>query len=212
LTKALEATLADEQPATVELSVEEPAAVAVGDEDRHIHLAALGALLPGIVRTASREQAAESTRVIEALNDIGLSAEHQSLLQMLQSVISLLARLPARDGAATENLVNYIYEQLLQESCPPEALTTAVQRFTTWLQDATALMPQVPTTADATEESPNSLTLLRNCILNSSNCGPISKRSSPNSATKCTTTKAEHPMSTRQGGHVTDVPILPPCG
>jgi pilus assembly protein FimV len=154
LTKALEATLADEQPATVELSVEEPAAVAVGDEDRHIHLAALGALLPGIVRTASREQAAESTRVIEALNDIGLSAEHQSLLQMLQSVISLLARLPARDGAATEKLVNYIYEQLLQESCPPEALTTAVQRFTTWLQDATALMPQVPTTADATEDSP----------------------------------------------------------
>ena len=149
LTRALEATLADEQPATVELSEEEP----TGDEDRHIHLAALGALLPGIVRTTSREQAAESTRIIEALNDIGLSAEHQSLLQMLQSVISLLARLPARDGAATEKLVNYIYEQLLQETCRPEALTTAVQRFTTWLQEATALMPQVPAAADAAVDS-----------------------------------------------------------
>lgn len=153
LTRALEASLEGEQPATVELSEEEPASVAVGDEDRHIHLAALGALLPGIVRTASREQAAESTRIIEALNNIGLSAEHQALLQIMQSIITLLARLPARDGAATEKLINYIYEQLLQEACPPEALTNAVQRFTTWLQEATLLMPQVPTAADATADN-----------------------------------------------------------
>ncbi|MBM9535478.1 hypothetical protein [Desulfobulbus alkaliphilus] len=154
LTRALEATIEEEQPPTVELAEEESVTISTGDEDRHIHLAALGALLPGIVRAASREQAAESTRIIQALNDVDMSAEHQSLLHMLQSMISLLARLPARDGAATEKVVNYLYEQLLQETCRPEVLTTAVQRFTAWLQEATALMPRVPTTADNTEEAP----------------------------------------------------------
>jgi pilus assembly protein FimV len=103
LTKALEAAFDDEQPATVDLSEDEPVHLAATEEDKQIHLATLGALLPGIVRAASRVQAAESTRLIEALNTIGLSAEHRSLLQMLDSVISLLARLPVQDGVDTEN-------------------------------------------------------------------------------------------------------------
>jgi pilus assembly protein FimV len=145
LTRALEAAFDDEQPATVDLSEDEPVhPAATEEEDRQIHLAALGALLPGIVRAASREQAAESSRLTEALNSVDLSAEHRSLLQMLDSVIGLLARLPVQDGADTEKLVNYLYEQLLQEECRPEVLSTAVHRFTTWLQQASAQMPLVP--------------------------------------------------------------------
>jgi pilus assembly protein FimV len=49
--------------------------------------------------------------------------------------------------------VNYLYEQLLERECRPEVLTTAVLRFTTWLQQASALMPLVPAAAAQDEDN-----------------------------------------------------------
>ncbi len=130
LTEALEATLTD--------------AVGSPEEDRQMQLAALGALLPFVVRTPSRDKMAEAAEVVASLQQAGLSSEQQALMQLLNSVIAMLMRLPAKNDAATEKLVNYLYEQLLLASCPAEALPEAISRFTAWLQQASAVMPLVP--------------------------------------------------------------------
>lgn len=130
LTEALEATLTD--------------AVGSPEEDRQMQLAALGALLPFVVRTPSRDKMAEAAEVVASLQQAGLSSEQQALMQLLNSVIAMLMRLPAKEDAATEKLVNYLYEQLLLASCPAEALPEAISRFTAWLQQASAVMPLVP--------------------------------------------------------------------
>jgi hypothetical protein len=79
------------------------------------------------------------------LNSSGLSSEQQALAQLLNSAISLHVRLPKRTEAVTEELVNYLYEHLLNDQCPPEILSEAINRFTEWLLEAFAIMPPVPT-------------------------------------------------------------------
>lgn len=137
LTEALEATLTD--------------AVGSSEEGRQVQLAALGALLPFVVRTPSHDKMAEAAEFVASLQQAGLSSEQQALLQLLNSVIAMLMRLPAKNDAATEKLVNYLYEQLLLASCPAEALPEAISRFTAWLQQASAVMPLVPAATDAVD-------------------------------------------------------------
>ncbi len=135
LTLALETTIDDGQQAPLA-------------ESRQIQLAALGALLPVVVRSPSREKIAESAAMVATLKKAGLSVEQQSLAQLLESVITMLVRLPTKDAAATEQLVNYLYEQLLAEPCRPDILPVAIGRFTAWLQQASTIMPVVPTAVD----------------------------------------------------------------
>jgi pilus assembly protein FimV len=121
------------------------------EENRHIQLAALGALLPIIVRTPSRDKVAEAATMITTLQQLPLSSEQHALVQLLNSVITLAMRLPTRDSKETEKLVNYLYQQLLPASCPSDVLPTAVSRFSAWLQQASVLMPQVPVATAAGE-------------------------------------------------------------
>jgi pilus assembly protein FimV len=140
LTEALEATIAEGQ--------------APADMGSKIQFAALGALLPMIVRTPSHERIAESAELFAALKKSGLASEQQALLQLLESVVTMLVRLPTKDAAATEKLVNYLYEHLLQEHCSPETLAEAVGRFTSWLQQAGAIMPLIPAVSGGPEQEP----------------------------------------------------------
>ncbi len=118
-------------------------------ESSQLLLASLGALLPGVVRATSRENASESAQLLTALQNTELSPNRQALLQLLNSVISMLTRLPKRDIAATEKLVNYLYQHTLEAQLPPEVLPEAINRFTVWLQNAFAIMPTLPTQTDA---------------------------------------------------------------
>jgi len=131
LTLALEATI-DDRPQAPSL------------ESTEIQLAALGALLPIVVRTPSREKIAESAAMIATLKQTELSAVQQSLVQLLEAVLTMLVRLPTKDHAATERLVNYLYEQLIAEHGQPDVLPQAIARFTAWLQQAGTIMPVVP--------------------------------------------------------------------
>jgi len=139
LTEALEATLSEPQGSA--------------EENIQIRLASLGALLPLVVRTPSRDKMTEAAEVAASLLQSGLSREQQAMAQLLNSVIAMLMRLPAKSDAATEKLVNYLYEQLLLASCPAEALPEAISRFTAWLQQASAVMPLVPAATDAADAS-----------------------------------------------------------
>ena len=139
LTLALEATIDESQEKPLE-------------ESRQIQLAALGALLPMVVRTPSREKIAESATMVAALKQAGLSAAQQSLVQLLESVITMLVRLPTKNSAATEKLVNYLYEQLIAEHGQPDVLPEAIGRFTAWLQQASTIMPVVPAASDQEHE------------------------------------------------------------
>ncbi|MBV5318089.1 MAG: hypothetical protein JZU50_09780 [Desulfobulbaceae bacterium] len=124
----------------------------VSQESSQVLLASLGALLPGVVRATSRENVAKSDQLLAALQNTKLSSDQQALLQLLHAVISMLARLPKKDAAATEKLVNYLYQQTLEAQCPPEILPEAINRFTVWLQNAFAIMPTLPTQTGAERE------------------------------------------------------------
>ena len=143
LTMALEATIADQPPAP-------PATV----ESAEIQLAALGALLPLVVRTPSRDNVAESTGMVATLKQGDLSPVQQSLVQLLESTLTLLVRLPTKEHAATERLVNYLYEQLIAEHGRADVLPEAIGRFTAWLHEAGRIMPIVPA-ASGQEQEPH---------------------------------------------------------
>ena len=136
LTSALEATMADDQPDSAE-----------------IQLAALGALLPAVVRTPSRDNIVKAVEAIVALKQLDLSATQLALVQLLESVLTLLIRLPTKEDAATEKLVNHLYQQLIAEHGQLDVLAEAVGRYTTWLQQAATIMPVVPVASDQDQET-----------------------------------------------------------
>lgn len=136
LTSALEATMADDQPDSAE-----------------IQLATLGALLPAVVRTPSRDNIVKAVEAIVALKQLDLSATQLALVQLLESVLTLLIRLPTREDAATEKLVNHLYQQLIAEHGQLDVLAEAVGRYTTWLQQAATIMPVVPAASDQDQET-----------------------------------------------------------
>lgn len=140
LTSALEATIGGGQ--------EVPAFEAL-----QIHLAELGAALPAIVRAPTHEKLAEAATLVASLKQTGLSAEQLALVQLLDAVITMLVRLPTKDAAETEKLVNYLYGLLLAEHCPPSALPEAVVRYTAWLQHASTIMPVVPVAAGQDQDA-----------------------------------------------------------
>ncbi len=152
LTQALEETLDTGPPLAPSIAQEILTPTLKPEETRHIQLAALGVLLPGVILALSREKAAESAQLIAALKNSELSSGQLALAQLLNSVISLHVRLPKRDEDVTEKLVNYLYEHLLNDQCPPEILTEAVNRFTNWLVDAFAVMPPTSTITGKDDE------------------------------------------------------------
>jgi len=150
LTQMLEAAV-DEAGLAAIVPTELPGTFA-SQESSQLLLASLGALLPGVVRSTSRENVAESDQLMTALQNTKLSPNQQALLQLLNSVVGMLSRLPKRDIAATEKLVDYLYQHSLEAQLPPEVLPEAINRFTTWLQNAFAIMPTLPTQTDAAGE------------------------------------------------------------
>jgi len=152
LTQSLEASIDAGQTIAADISPVKQRVALLPEENRQIQLAALGALLPGTVRTLSREKIAESTQLIAILQNTDLPSGPRALLQLLNSVLSLLVRLPKKDDAATEKLVNYLYQHLLEGQYRPEILPEAINRFTGWLQEASAIMPLVPTETNQTTE------------------------------------------------------------
>ena len=141
LTMALEATLDERQP---EESPPAMAALLASEETRQMHLAALGALLPGIVRSPSLKTIAETVPQMSALRQMAMPADQLAMVQMLQTVLDQLPRSPQTISGKTERLVNYLYKHLLAQSCSPKVLPEAVNQFTRWLQDMIT-SPAAPT-------------------------------------------------------------------
>jgi pilus assembly protein FimV len=145
------ATAVDELTSALEASIDNGQQTSTSDS-KQIQLAALGALLPIVVRTPSLEKIVEATTLIATIQKADSSAEQQSLAQLLDSVITMSVRLPTKDDAATEKLVNFLYEQLIAEHSPPAPLSDAVTRYTAWLQQASGSMPVILAAADQEQE------------------------------------------------------------
>ncbi|QQG65989.1 hypothetical protein [Desulfobulbus oligotrophicus] len=135
LTKTLEATIEHQLQATTADIAE-------------VQLATLGALLPAVVRTPSRQNLADALAGISTLKQAELTGDQLPLLQILETVLTLLTRLPGRDGAATEKLINHVYEQLLAGTGKAGDLSATVGRFTGWLLQASSVLPTVPGVAE----------------------------------------------------------------
>lgn len=118
-----------------------------------VQLAALGALLPGLVRNPTREQMTEFADRLVTLKQAELPGAQKPLVQLLESVITLLAKLPNHHDAATEKLINYLYEQLIAGESHVEILPAAINRFTEWLLQISAVMPVMPALSDQSQET-----------------------------------------------------------
>lgn len=141
------ASLASVDDLTTAVEQEMVSPATTNDEERQIHLAALGAVLPLAVRSLARDQISQSQEMVGTLLHCGGSTEHRAIGQLLQSVLAMLVRLPAKDQDDTEQLVNYLYEQLLSRTVAPTELVQAIALFSSWLQQASSLMPLVPAAA-----------------------------------------------------------------
>ena len=134
LTEAIEASLEDEQE--------------VNSGSFQVELSSLGAILPAAVRVLDREKLQQADVKLAILQAQSPSSEHKALAQLMQSVVTLLPRQPAKTEDNTEQPINYLYEQLMSEQQDPAVLVTAIGRFNSWLQEAGALMPLVPAAGD----------------------------------------------------------------
>lgn len=152
-TPAAPATTVDALTKALETTIDGHAQVAAsGSVD--VQLAALGALLPALVRTPTREQMAEFADRLATLKQAELSGAQKPLAQLLESVITLLAKLPSHHDAATEKLINYLYEQLIAVDSHAAMLPEAINRFTEWLLQVSAVMPVMPALSDQSQETP----------------------------------------------------------
>jgi hypothetical protein len=106
-----------------------------------MHLATLGAFLPGFVRSAAAEGADASQPPISALLDLDLPAEQRALVQLLQTVLGQLPSAPQTMTADTERLVNYLYQHLREKTCAPHVLPKAVDLFCRWHQQVRTAIP-----------------------------------------------------------------------
>jgi len=139
LTEAIAASLDEAKPAS--------------PETFQVELSSLGAILPSAVRVLDRDKLQEANSRLETLLEQSPSNEHKALGQLLQSVVTMLSRLPAKNETNTEKLVNYLYEQLLLAQLEPTVLATAIGRFNRWMQEAGTLMPLVPAAGGDDEEN-----------------------------------------------------------
>jgi len=144
---------ADTLTEAIEAGIDADLQVAADTDTFQVPLSTLGALLPAAVRELDREKLKEAHAILNGLQEQSPTSEHKALAQLLQSVVTMLSRLPAKSESDTEKLVNYLYEQLLVERQEPTVLVTAVGRFNSWMQEAGMLMPLVP--AAGTEDEKN---------------------------------------------------------
>ncbi|MCL1981080.1 MAG: hypothetical protein FWG62_08420 [Proteobacteria bacterium] len=141
LTMALEASIDGDQPPAMDAA-----------ESTKIQLAALGTLLPLVVRAPSHDNLAESAAMIATCKQADLTPGQHSLIQLLESTLTLLVRLPTKDHAATEKLVNYLYQRLTAGEPQADVLAEAIGRFTAWLQEAGKIMPVVPAASEPQQQ------------------------------------------------------------
>lgn len=156
LTMALEASIDDNEPdqALAALAgVTQEQAEPIGDERRQMQLAALGALLPGVVRNITRTKAADVEQAITALQSEDLSSAQKALVGLLHAAIGLLGRMRKADDNETEKLFNYLYEHILQPDVQNDVLPEAINRYASWMQHTCAAMPFVPAPAEGAKEA-----------------------------------------------------------
>lgn len=156
LTLALEASIDDNEPAPALAAlagVAQEQAMPSGDERRHMQLAALGALLPGVVRNISRTKVADVEQAIAALQSEDLPSAQKALVDLLHAAIGLLGRMRKADDNETEKLFNYLYEHMLQPGVQNDALPEAINRYSSWMQHTCAAMPFVPAPVEGAKEA-----------------------------------------------------------
>lgn len=118
-----------------------------------IQLAALGALLPGLVRAPTRETMAAFVALLITLKQAELPTAQLSIIQLLEAVITLSAKLPAHKNKTTEGLINNLYEYLIADQKSVDCLPAAISQCTDWIQQISVLMPVMPTINDQNEDT-----------------------------------------------------------
>ena len=144
LTRALEATIAAEQPTAPAAGLGLATAVAPSAAEREPVLTSLGALLPGVVRSPTREQVHAALEQTAILRDLTDDAGQRALVQLVGAVVTLLGRTAGQDNTDTGALVNYLYTALLHGDGGPATLATAVSRYASWQEGVCARMPLIP--------------------------------------------------------------------
>ena len=134
--KATVPALSDTLPAEEELS---PAPVT---EEKEVCLAALGAVLPSTVRAPTDEGIAEATKLITQLKDVAQGTEEKVLVRLMGTIMDQLVHSRFINLAATEKVVNVLFEQLSRPSLSSEDLTDAMEQYLGWQTEVVAALAQ----------------------------------------------------------------------
>jgi pilus assembly protein FimV len=155
LTRALEATIAAGETGAPIAGLGLATALSPSPAEREPVLAGLGALLPGMVRRPTGDTARAVLEQVGSLAELTEDAGQRALVQLLGAVVSLLGRTAGDNDAASNALVNYLYERLLRGDGTATTLATAIGRYAAWQQEVCARLPLLPVRGEgATADTP----------------------------------------------------------
>lgn len=132
LTSALPA-FSETEPAEREETTPAPVA-----EEKEVYLAALGAVLPSTVRAPTDEGIAEAAKLITELKDVDQGTEEKVLVRLMGGIIDQLVHSRFIDLAATEKVVNVLFEQMSRPSLSSEDITDAMEQYLGWQTEVVA--------------------------------------------------------------------------
>lgn len=111
-------------------------------EEKEVYLAALGAVLPSTVRAPTDEGIAEAAKLITELKEHEQGTEEKVLVRLMGGIIDQLVHSRFIDLAATEKVVNVLFEQLSRPSLSSEDMTNAMEQYLGWQTEAVATIAQ----------------------------------------------------------------------
>ncbi|PID72069.1 MAG: hypothetical protein CSB34_04350 [Desulfobulbus propionicus] len=126
--------LEDTLPSALEEAAKQEAVVD-GHDAALVRLAALGAVLPEVVRAPKDEQITEAAQLVDELKASVTSPEHIVLTGFMGAVVDQLVHSRFIDLAATEKLINGLYEKLQQETLSTADLASGMDQFFSWQKE-----------------------------------------------------------------------------
>ncbi len=157
----IEVISSPEQPIAGEPEVIAPMGTASSpetQEERQVYLAALGALIPGIVKVPTKEGVEEADKLIAEIGKTPQTPDQRVLLQLLSSVLSHLPNRVEVNKEETTDLLNRLFNNLTNEQFSPDTLPDTVTHYTEWLNKmmekvtaATLTSSQLPKSIESDE-------------------------------------------------------------
>jgi len=124
-------------PSALEEAVEQETSMDSADA-AEVCLAALGAALPGVVRTPRDKEITEATQLVDQLKAEVNTPAHTVLAGFVGAIVEQLVHSRFIDLDATEKVINALYQKLQQDTISTAELTSGMDEFLNWQKEVVA--------------------------------------------------------------------------